>query len=640
LAEAKSIDAPAHHVTTSAEAAAAVQEARKSAVAAMMASMEGEGVALASAATQRLSSMVGVDLPGGDGEGDELGEEEGDDFYGATGEALELLEKARRLAEKAQKYGKIVINFYQIVSTFIRSLDIPWPHVFITTMGKISIINLNLVRLPKAACLSPEPSYYDEFNGYTLGLLFALIFIGVFWAFGRHILAPVTLAGMSAEDAAERRSQFSSTCLQRTLMLLYLVYPGVSVAIFGMFSCSTVSGHSYLDQDFRITCYDKTHYRYVGGAIVWLFLVPIGVPVFFNWLLKRFRVPDMAALVEDNAWLREAAEHAWRLGMPQPGGVDVKTLCCDTIGDNHLAMLHAVLLHDADADTAANILAGQVPKGRSAALQQEQKAAKGKEAAEAETPSLFMRVIHRITALRERIAGLLNPVTKLEHITAGDEERATQLKQLLLWCRHAGVLSIGSLVWYGDLGLPEPPPETEGDAAPVKLPPPHWTGIRSHEVPELLKRASVECGFLFSVYTTRCWYWESVELLRKLILTSILALISPGSAGQVVVGALVALFALLANIKLKPFSEASLNFVNQTAQLNLFLFLWVALLLKVNLDGDGSAAFFTGIVVFLSVVPIALPFGLQAYIRLGGLSHENTIDARELAKDAVLETEG
>ena len=150
-------------------------------------------------------------------------------------------------------------------------------------------------------------------------------------------------------------------------------------------------------------------------------------------------------------------------------------------------------------------------------------------------------------------------------------------------------------------------------------------------MPELLKRASIECGFLFSIYTSRCWYWESVELLRKLALTSILALISPGSAGQVVVGCLVALFMLLANIKLKPFASRSLNVVNQAAQLNLFLLLFTGLLLKVDLDGDDSKAFYDGVIGMLAVLPLALPVALQAYITLGGWGKE----AKEDLKDAA-----
>ena len=532
-------------------------------------------------------------------------------------------------------------SFYQIVSTFIRSLDIPWPHIFVTTMGKVSIINLNLVRLPKAACLSPQPSYYAEFNGYTLGLLCALLFIAAFWAFGLFLLAPLTLRGLSEADIKERRGNFSSTCLQRTLMLLFLVYPGVSVAIFGMvrqqplcfrmpacltsrfsqFSCTEVGDSSWLDQDFRIACYDRTWWRYCGGAIVWLLLVPAGVPLFFTALLRRFRVPDMAALVEDNAWLREAAEHTWRLGMPQPA-VNVQTLCCDTIDDTHLAMLCAVLLHGADADAAADILAGRTPKAGAAMPDEE-----ADKAAPAQKRSLIMRGLVRVVALRDRIAAALRPQVALELATPAASERAAQLARLMLWCRHSGVLSIGPMAWTDELGLPE----AEPDASTLHAP--HRTGLRSHEVPELLKRASIECGFLFSIYSTRCWYWESVELLRKLVLTSILALISPGSAGQVVVGALVALFALLANIKLKPFAERSLNFVNQVAQLNLFLFLFVALLLKVNLDGDSSASFYTGIVIFMSVLPVVLPVGLHLYIRLGGFSGEDAVDAKDAAEE-------
>ena len=574
--------------------------------------------------TQRLSAAVKGESDSGGGS--ESGSEEEESFYGETGAALELFYGAQRLLDKVQKYGKILINFYQIVSTFLRSLDIPWPHVFVTVMGKVNVINLNLVHLPKAACMSPNTSYYDEFNGYTLGLLCTLVFIAIFWAVGVYVVAPISLSSMTADEIQARRAKFSSTCLQRTLMFLYLVYPGVSVAIFGMFSCTRIGAVAYLDQDVNITCYNTTWWRYVGGALVWVVVVPVGVPLFFIRLLRHFRVPDLAALVEDNAWLREAAEHSWRLGMPQPGGVDMRRLCVDTISDSHLAMLHAVLLHDAEVDAAANILAGQhVPKA--AAARSEAKVTD-------KSNSFLKRAVRAAVALRQQVAGLLRPETKLEHLAHGDVERATRLREVLLWCRQAGVVSIGAIIWYDDLGLPEPPSKEEAH----KLGAPHRTGLRSHEVPALLKRASIECGFLFSVYNSRCWYWESVELVRKLILTSILALISPGSAGQVVVGCLVALFALLANIKLKPFAERSLNFVNQMAQLTLFLFLFVALLLKVNLDGDSSATFFTSIVVFLSVLPVVLPFGLQAYIHLGGLTGDDAIDAKELAAGGSFET--
>jgi len=105
-----------------------------------------------------------------------------------------------------------------------------------------------------------------------------------------------------------------------------------------------------------------------------------------------------------------------------------------------------------------------------------------------------------------------------------------------------------------------------------------------------------------------------VELIRKLTLTSILALIAPGSAGQVVVGFILAFITLLANLSIKPYANAGLNFVSIVCQLNLVAFLFVALLLKVNVDNEGSAGFFNAVVGGMSILPIALPLGIKAYL--------------------------
>ena len=116
--------------------------------------------------------------------------------------------------------------------------------------------------------------------------------------------------------------------------------------------------------------------------------------------------------------------------------------------------------------------------------------------------------------------------------------------------------------------------------------------------------------------------------MRKLALTSILALIASGSAGQVVVGLLMSFFMLLLNLHFKPFAENVLNTVNILAQLNLFFVLFVALLLKVDMDGQSNSGFFSFIVGALTIVPILLPIILKVYIKLyGGL------EARMLAKD-------
>ena len=124
---------------------------------------------------------------------------------------------------------------------------------------------------------------------------------------------------------------------------------------------------------------------------------------------------------------------------------------------------------------------------------------------------------------------------------------------------------------------------------------------------------------------------EVLELVRKLALTSILALIAPGSAGQIVVGLLLAFVMLLATMQLRPYAHPTLNLVAQSAQLNLFLLLLVGVLLKLNIDGEGDAHFFSGLVTALCIVPIGMPFLIRMYLRFVG----GGLEARSLVRDTT-----
>jgi len=93
-------------------------------------------------------------------------------------------------------------------------------------MARVNIINLNLVLLPKTACLQPNPSYYAQFNGYTLGLLFFILFLEALYGFGHSVLARF----IPSAERHERLDRFNFRLLVCLLLVLYLVYPGVSGA--------------------------------------------------------------------------------------------------------------------------------------------------------------------------------------------------------------------------------------------------------------------------------------------------------------------------------------------------------------------------------------------------------------------------
>lgn len=52
---------------------------------------------------------------------------------------------------------RLIVDNVQIVTSFTKSMRIPWPTIYYSITSVLSIINLNFVRLPSAACTAPNP---------------------------------------------------------------------------------------------------------------------------------------------------------------------------------------------------------------------------------------------------------------------------------------------------------------------------------------------------------------------------------------------------------------------------------------------------------------------------------------------------
>ena len=362
------------------------------------------------------------------------------------------------------------------------------------------------------------------------------------------------------------------------------------------------------------------HWRYVAAGVVWVFVVPVGVPYFFVRLLRKYRVPEMAQLRADNAWLQEAAQLAWTMGLAQKG-VKMDTLNVDNIADSHLEALHAVFIDGAPVERAADIFSGVSGAGIKRIDPED-----GASAGEASCTN----------AAKLRAKAAFSGCLQTKRASAANR-RATVLHALLTWCRTSGKLALPMLEWE-EMEEVADEKALESPAEPLAarrgcfwlvslLRPTHSepAAIACSDLPRLQRVALRDVGFLFAAYHTQTWYWESVELVRKLALTSILALIAPGSAGQVVVGFILAFVTLLAIGAIKPYADARLNALNCVTQINLVAFLFVALLLKVNVDNEGSAGFFNVVVGCMSILPIALPLGIKVYMVCYGSSEARAI---------------
>jgi fumarate reductase subunit D len=87
--------------------------------------------------------------------------------------------------------------------------------------------------------LNPSPSYYAQFQGYTLGLCGALVTSVTVYLLGSHVFSPFALRDVSQAEREERLQRFKSNCLARVLLLLYLVYPGACQGPRRLHSCRT-----------------------------------------------------------------------------------------------------------------------------------------------------------------------------------------------------------------------------------------------------------------------------------------------------------------------------------------------------------------------------------------------------------------
>lgn len=95
--------------------------------------------------------------------------------------------------------------------------------------------------------------------------------------------------------------------------------------------------------------------------------------------------------------------------------------------------------------------------------------------------------------------------------------------------------------------------------------------------------------------------------MRKLILTSVLSFVRPGSATQVTVGVLLTFAFTMGYALLQPHANASVSSMATFTQAAMFLFFLTGLLLKVKLDDTASdAPVFDGVVTAITVaVPVA-----------------------------------
>jgi hypothetical protein len=120
---------------------------------------------------------------------------------------------------------------------------------------------------------------------------------------------------------------------------------------------------------------------------------------------------------------------------------------------------------------------------------------------------------------------------------------------------------------------------------------------------------------LFQYYKWNRWYFEFIELFRKIIMCGALVLFAPGSTSQVATGVIVCLAYYVCVVNLSPMNSVVDNALNQVASIQIVVTLMAGMLLKAS---QNDASTFSEFELFvLEVLLVILNFLVLGF---GGLA--------------------
>jgi hypothetical protein len=136
----------------------------------------------------------------------------------------------------------------QVVSSFNNTLAVPWPSIYTSMTQMLSVVSLQLLRLPTIACIQPEISFYVLFNGTTIAMCLFLLFCLATFHFGSKAAA--------VRDDPARRRKFRIRVLNATIWSIFLAYPQTAATTLLIFSCTPLEdGTSWMTADYRLQCW-------------------------------------------------------------------------------------------------------------------------------------------------------------------------------------------------------------------------------------------------------------------------------------------------------------------------------------------------------------------------------------------------
>lgn len=123
---------------------------------------------------------------------------------------------------------KILTSYFQVVVPFKNNYSVPWPRFFVDFLSSLSIVNLGLGQILTLDCVWPETNFYDQLLLMTLTPILLLL-VNLAWFLIR--------SKSSCQATGQKLNKLVVFHLKPAILLLFVVYPGVSTTIMQTLKC-------------------------------------------------------------------------------------------------------------------------------------------------------------------------------------------------------------------------------------------------------------------------------------------------------------------------------------------------------------------------------------------------------------------
>ena len=120
-------------------------------------------------------------------------------------------------------------------------------------------------------------------------------------------------------------------------------------------------------------------------------------------------------------------------------------------------------------------------------------------------------------------------------------------------------------------------------------------------------------AFLFSVYKADCYWFEPLEMYRRIVFVGVVPLLSARISRRAAIGVALALISAVAYREIEPFGRSSTNVLVHVAQYSILLTFASALAIETDLTKNLNSFAFGLLLVFVNLVILFIALALGAY---------------------------